>query len=262
MTGAVVAILIVAIAIPPIGGSWTIDSAITEVSDAGYAITDPTGTILVNDVLPNTDSTYIIGDLGNEFAELYIDALYLNGHEVAISGMSDVFMDCLVVSATHVRADEDLSAGLPITFTLTLQPDVPRTLSGHFDSHAQITHYTITITGVNGKGDAVSEILTEVDLWDWETDHAYATITSIVMSVRTGTGVGDTMDIGITDVLGLSNNVNAAADVYKIQKNNTDEAVVGGDVNVTYDTYDMATAVIGAADDFVIWYDGNISFVD
>lgn len=247
----------------PVGGNWTVDSAVEELNDAGYIITDPHGTILVEDVLPNADSTWDIGALGNEFAELYIDAWYLNGHEIAISGMSDFFMDCLVVTANHVRAAEDLSAAIPLTFTIDLQTDVPRTLSFDFVAHAQITDYTIELTGLNSKGDLNTETFTQAaDGWNFESDWAYAVINSIIMTERTGTGAGDTMNVGITDHVGLSNNINLVTDVYKITKNNADEPVVGGDVDVTYDTYDLNTAVIGAADDFAIWYDGNISFID
>ena len=264
--GAIVTLIVVAV-LPPIneavmGGAWTIPTARVEVNDGGYTADDGAGSVYVDDVIPNADSTYTVGDLANEFSEAHFDDLYLLGSYVGTAGISDLFLDCIVITAQHVRAGEDLSAGLPITFTLTLQPDVPRTLSGHFVAHANITAYTITVTGINSRGDAVNEVLTDADGWDWETNWAYAKITSIIMSARTGGGVGDTMDIGITDVLGLSNNVNLAADVYKIKKNNTDEAVVAGDVNVTYDTYDMATAVIGAADDFTIWYNGNISYAD
>ena len=173
----------------------------------------------------------------------------------------DLFMDVLAVSATHVRSNEDLSAATPITFTIDAQPDVPRTLSGHFDTHAQITAYTIVITGVNAQGATVIETLTDADGWDWETDNAFATITSIIMTARTGTGVGDTMDIGITDVLGLSNNFDNTSDVYKIKKNNVNALVAVAQVNAVYDTYDMAVIGLAVGDDFTIWYRSNLNIV-
>ncbi len=78
-----------------------------------------------------------------------------------VHGTHDLYMDVLAVSATHVRNNEDLSAGIPITFTLDAQPDVPRTLSGHFDSHVNITEYIIDIVGVNAKGITIIETKTE-----------------------------------------------------------------------------------------------------
>lgn len=169
--------------------------------------------------------------------------------------VADLFMDVLAVSATAIRSNEGLSAATPITFTLDAQPDVPRTLSGHFDTHVNITAYTIVITGVDAKGNTVAETFTEaVSPWDFETVNAYATVTSIIMTARTGTGVGDTMDIGITDVLGLSNEIYATADVYKIKKNNANAVVAGAQVSVAYDTYDMTVIGLAATDDFTIWY--------
>lgn len=173
----------------------------------------------------------------------------------------DLFMDVLAVSATHVRSNEDLSVATPITFTITAQPDIPRTLLGHFDSHAQITEYDIEIIGVDAKGNTITETKDETDGWDWETNNAFATITSIKMTSRTGTGAGDTMDIGITDVLGLSNIIYKTSDVFKIKKNNANATVATAQVNTTYDTYDMAVIGLAATDDFTLWYKSNLNII-
>jgi len=180
---------------------------------------------------------------------------------VEVVQCSDIFMDVLAVSATAIRSNEDLSEAIPNTFTLSAQPDVPRTLSGHFDSHAQITAYTIVVTGVDAKANTVTDTLTEADGWDWETDNAYATVTSIIMTARTGTGAGDTMDIGITDVLGLSNAIYEIGDIYKIKKNNANATVAGAQINTLYDTYDMAVIGLAATDDFTIWYKSSLNIV-
>jgi len=166
----------------------------------------------------------------------------------------DIFMDVLAVSANHVRNNEDLSAGIPITFTRDAQPDVPRTLSGHFDAHANITAYIITVEGRDAQGKSIEEVFTEADGWDWETNNAYSVISAITMTARTGTGVGDTMDIGITDVLGLTNVIYETGDVYKIHKNNAHAGIHGARVDVDYNTYDMAVIGLAATDDFTIWY--------
>lgn len=174
---------------------------------------------------------------------------------------SNLFMDVLAVSATHVRSNEDLGEAIPNTFTIDAQPDVPRTLSGHFDAHAQITAYTIVITGIDAKGNTVTETKTEADGWDWETNNAFATITSIIMTERTGTGVGDTMDVGITDILGLSNIIYETGDVFKIKKDNANATVAAAQVNTTYDTYDMSVIGLAATNDFTIWYKSNLNMI-
>ena len=170
-------------------------------------------------------------------------------------------MDVLAISATHIRSNEDLSAGTPITFTLDAQPDVPRTLSWSFDSHAQITEYDMEVIGVDAKGASITETWDETAGWSGETSNAFATITSIKMISRTGTGAGDTMDIGITDVLGLSNTIYKTSDVFKIKKNNANATVAGAQVNNTYDTYDMAVIGLGVGDDFTIWYKSNLNII-
>lgn len=166
---------------------------------------------------------------------------------------SDLFMDVLAVAVDYVRNNEDLSAGIPITFTIDAQPDVPRTLSFVLTS-GNITEFDLEIVGVNAKGQTVTETFDETGGFAQETNEAYATITSIKLTSRTGTGAGDLGDVGITDVLGLSNVLRATAGIYKIKKNNANALVAGAQVDLTYDTYDMAVIGLGAADDFTIWF--------
>jgi uncharacterized protein YacL (UPF0231 family) len=170
-------------------------------------------------------------------------------------------MDVVAISATHVRSNEDLSEAIPNTFTIDAQPDVPRTLSGHFDAHTNITAYTLDIVGIDAKGNTVTEQKTEADGWDWETSNAFAVITSIIMSARAGTGASDTMDIGIADVLGLSNIIYANTDVYKIKKNNANAIVAGAQIDTDYDTYDMAVIGLVGGDDFTIWLESNLKII-
>lgn len=260
--GIAVLLFVPAISLTLEGGDWSTIGAKEYLERQGYTVVIPIHGITTGNLMPNTDSVWDIGAPGQEFHEGHTDYTTLGGSLLGVTAIMDTFLDTLAADPVHYANNEDLSAGVPLTFGLAAQPDVPRTISVDFDTHANITAYTIDFVGVNAQGDAVSESKTEADLWDWETDHAYAKVTSITMSARTGTGVGDTMDIGITDVLGLSNNINAAADVYKIKENNADATIVAGDVDTTYNTYDMHTIGIGAADDYTIWYLGNISHID
>ncbi len=166
------------------------------------------------------------------------------------------------VSATRISANEDLSVGVPITFTINAQPDAPRTLSGHFDSHAQITAYTIDILGINGKGETLTETKTEVDGWDWETNNAFKKVTSITMSARTGTGAGDTMDIGVTDVIGLCNTFYETSDIYGIKLDNADQTVAGAQINTTYHTYDLSVIGLFGGSTYTFWYKKNLNIID
>jgi len=172
-----------------------------------------------------------------------------------LRGFVEHFQDVLVASATSIRSNEDLSAATPLTFTLDAQPDVPRRLVLTFDSHAQIMAFTIVITGVNAKGVVVTQTITEASGWSIVTNEAFAVITNIIMTTRTGTGAGDTIDIGVNDVVGLGNSLIAAADVFKVKKNNAHFTVASYTVEAVYDTVDLSTGgAITGGDDFTIWY--------
>ena len=165
------------------------------------------------------------------------------------------FQDCLAASATAIRSNEDLSAAVPLTFTLDAQPDIPRKLVWAFDAHAQITAFTIVFTGVNAKGETITQTITAASGWSGTTNEAFATVTSIVMTTRTGTGAGDTIDIGTSDKLGLANPIPAAGWVYKVKKNNANYPAASYTAEATYDTVDISTgAAITGGDDFTIWY--------
>ncbi len=170
----------------------------------------------------------------------------------AYDSYEDIFMDILAASATHIRSNEDLSAATPITFTLSAQPDVPRTIVWAFDSHAQITAYTLVIVGVDARGISHTETFTAASGWSGETAYAYLVVTSITMTARTGTGVGDTMDIGIGSKVGTKGRIEA---VDKIKKNNAHMAAASYTVDTTYNTIDLSTGgAIVAGDDFTVWF--------
>jgi hypothetical protein len=173
----------------------------------------------------------------------------------------DCFINILAAGAAAVRSNEDLSAASPITFTIDAQPDVPRTITFHFDSHAQITAFSLTITGIDARGNVVSETRTQASgFGDWETVNAYATITSIIFTRTTGTGAADTMDVGIGSKLGLSNKLLAASGVYKVTKNKADYPAASYTAEETYHTVDVSTgAAIVADDNFVIQYKTPLS---
>ena len=208
---------------------------------------------------------YVVGASGDDVNEYDLSvawdvssAVYLQAFSVAAQENYPTGMffkpDGTKMYVVGASGDDVNEYDIDIVFTLDAQPDVPRTLSGHFDAHAQITTYTIDIVGVDAKGNIVTEQKTEADGWDWETINAFGIITSIRMSGRTGTGVGDTMDIGITDVLGLTNIIFKTGDIFNIKKNDVNVAVIAEDISVVYDTYDMHTIGLAATDDFTICY--------
>lgn len=174
---------------------------------------------------------------------------------------ADIFRDVLAVTANHVVNAQALNAD-PITINPANanQPDYPRTLSYTITS-GTITEFDLSITGRNAKGQTVTETFDETGGLTGETSNAFATVTEVKIENMVGELVADTLDVGITDVLGLSNVIYADADIYKITKNNVNETIAAAQIDLTYDTYDMAVIVLALNDDFIIWYRSNLNII-
>jgi hypothetical protein len=156
-------------------------------------------------------------------------------------------------SATAIRSAQDLSASVPIAFTIDAQPDVARTLSWSL-GHSNITEYDITVVGVNSFGETITVSWNETAGWSGETSQAFLKVTSITLTARTGTGSGDTMNIGITDVLGMSNKFYYDQDILQVNKNGAAVTVANAQIDPVYGTLDLSAAGLSAGDDYTIWY--------
>lgn len=126
----------------------TLDQALDVLGMYGYtAYAAPTGTFYVNDVLPNTDSTYDIGASGTEFAEGHFDDLY------APTGRTATYVVAASNAPAHVKAQADyvlsgindmatinslISAGVTIQITEgTINAEIPLVINAS----------NVTITG-------------------------------------------------------------------------------------------------------------------
>ncbi len=162
----------------------------------------------------------------------------------------DVLMDVLALDTDYVRSNQNLSGIIPLTFTIDAQPDVPRTITWAFDTHAQITAFTLVIVAVDAMGVSRTETFTEASGWSGETSFAYLTVTSITFT-RTGSGIDDTMDIGIGSKVGPHGRIDS---VLKIKKNNAHMAAANYTVSTTYNTVDPSTGgAVAAGTDLTIW---------
>ncbi|MGB7531815.1 MAG: right-handed parallel beta-helix repeat-containing protein [Halobacteriota archaeon] len=177
---------------------------------------------------------------------------------------SDPFTNVLAVSATHAVNAQACHAD-PTTLTvgagIAAQPDVPRTLSWTVNNAGGITAADISIKGVDAKGNDITESFDLTGGLTGETNNAFATVSEVKIENQVNAAAGDTISVGITDVLGLSNIISATGDIYKIKKNNADAVVAAAQVNITYDTYDMAVIGLAGTDDFIIWYKTNLNII-
>ena len=175
----------------------------------------------------------------------------------------DNFIGVLAAVATLIRTGNTLAGATPVTFTIDAQPDVTRNLTYAFVSHAQITAYTLVFTGVDAQGNIITDTFTQATGWTGATAQAYATITSIILTARTGTGVADTCNVGVGSILGLSNDIVSTTDVYKVVRSSLAAGLAadysGANVTVatTNHTVDVSTGgAIIAGDKFTIYYLG------
>ena len=176
----------------------------------------------------------------------------------------DIFMDVLAVSANHVVNAQACHAD-PTTLTvgsgIAAQPDIPRTFSWSVNNAGGITAADISIKGVDAKGNIVTESFDLTGGLTGETSNAFATVTEVKIENQVNAAAGDTITVGITDVLGLSNFISGTGDVYKIKKGNADAVAATAQVDIDYDTYDMSVIGLGAGDDFTIWFKTNLNIV-
>ena len=62
------------------------------------------------------------------------------------------------------------------------------------------------------------EMFTEADGWSGTTERAYAWISTVRISARTGTGAGDILNVGVTDILGLLREVYNTDDIILVER--------------------------------------------
>jgi len=220
-------------------------SAITTYIDASGSTTfNP---VIRNNIFDSTKATNMI---------VYYSIAQTSNSQYGYTQHTEHFQDVLAADTDYIVAAEDLSAAAPITFTIDAQPDVPRTITWVL-THTNITAFTLVINGIDAKGQNKRETFTAASGWSGETSNAFATIASISLSTRTGTGAGDTCNIGIGSKLGLSNIITATTDVIQMKRNNA--AITIGTTSAVYGTVDATT--IGAADDITILYRQNLNVI-
>uniref|UniRef100_A0A6H1ZFD6 Putative pectate lyase n=1 Tax=viral metagenome TaxID=1070528 RepID=A0A6H1ZFD6_9ZZZZ len=201
---------------------------------------------------------------GNIFSGHDTSATYLR-KSTSTTGevVQDMFMDVLAATATHLLNAENVSAYAGgETPAIVAQPDVPRNItvtSVDAAAGAPVLTTSVIITGKDAKGNTVTETITTSGSETKLGAVAFASVTSQEVDVIAGNGVGDTLSIGIGEILGLSNKINATSDVIKIKKNNANATVATAQVNAVNATYNMSVITLAATDDFTIWYRNNLN---
>ena len=196
----------------------------------------------------------------NRIVDNFMDGIQTYGDPfpqstVLYKGQSDLFMDVLAVSTTAVHAAITGTGAEQEITTAIINPDVARNISVT-TSNVSSPSGNVTITGVNAKGNSTTEDIAISAGGTAYGSKAFATVSKI--TIPAGVTADDTVAVGISDKLGLSNIIYASGDVYKVKKNNADATI--GTVNTTYGTVDCAT--INNGDDFTIYYKSNLNIIN
>jgi hypothetical protein len=130
-------------------------------------------------------------------------------------------------------------------FTNVVQPDYPRNIYLTFGG-APLTTCSVTITGINSLG--ASDTETSTSIVSVALNKAWASITSITLDSYTGGAGSSTIDVGHGVKFGLTSNLSAGADVFKVNMNNLNVAVSNHTVDTTYNTIVFQTAPNGVHD--------------
>jgi len=230
-----------------------------------YITDTANGIIVANNVIDgNGQAKYGIqeanGCSNNQYKNNYITnvvttSLFLEGANNMWSEQhSDLFMDVLAASPTAVHsAITGTGAEQEVTTGIT-NPDVPRNVS-ITTTDISSPSGNVTITGIDAKGNSITEDIAISAGGTAYGNKAFATVSKI--TIPDGVTADDTVSVGISDKLGLSNIIYESGDVYKVKKNNADATI--GTVNITYGTVDCAT--ISGGDDFTIYYKSNLNVI-
>jgi hypothetical protein len=167
--------------------------------------------------------------------------------------------DVRAPSPVYLCSGQDLSGPLPLVISLENQHDVSRTVTWSFQSHSNIFAFTLVITGQDAKGITQTIKVNEKNGWSGETTRDLTGI-SVQLTTRTGTGIGDSLQIGIGSRIGLPGKIYSASDILNIKRNGVDYPADKYKVDSYYDTVDLARGEdIANGDNFEITYRSNLN---
>ena len=183
-----------------------------------------------------TGQTFTIEDLSVRPFSGYVQSAFLGLPVVADN-------DRIVTSA-------DWADG---ALTIAAQPDVPRNLTVTVtDDNDSITGGTLTITGLDARGEAVSEVLNIANGKTLTGTKIFGSVTSAVIAGTTGTAASgtDVLIIGVGNVIGLPADIGVTAAVKHVYLGGTRVAsptIATGNqtsgVNVSAATYNGSKAL-------------------
>ena len=168
---------------------------------------------------------------------------------VKVGGQPFHFQDVRAASIDYVHLAIAGNGAEQIIVTNIENPDVARNASITV-TNVDTPSGNITLAGINAKGVAAIENIAIIPGATAYGNVAWATLISITLPA--GVSALDTVEIGISDKLGLSVTIILETNVVKKKVGNEDKSSeISGNVDITHDTIDCA--VIMGHDDITIW---------
>lgn len=227
----------------------------------GQIILDTTVAGMTNGNLAFYDGTAIRYVVSLAAADIWSDDAYVVAYDAtldkfymkvdAFSGnFQEHFMDIHAANTTYCHAAE---AGTGVSKDVTTEltnPDVPRNVSITVTNVATPSG-DVTVYGDIADGTTTTEAITIIAGDTAYGVKAFATITKY--NIPATVSASDTVALGISDKIGLSNSFSAEADIYKKTVDGIDESdEISGNGDTTNNTLNCATIV--ANEDITIWY--------
>jgi len=173
------------------------------------------------------------------FSEVY--AQYPLANDPSIDFSKKNYIDFYTVkppSFNSIVNKADLSKETPIAFNIDKQPDAPRSILWNIIPLPNISNFVLEITGIDAKGITQNIKITDAQGWSGETQIALASISSIQMISRTGTGAGCTLSLGLGTKIGIRK-IYSPLDITLILKDGQNLNVGGYVVDLSKDTIDL-----------------------
>ena len=153
------------------------------------------------------------------------------------------FQDLLVADIDGIHAAIAGNGAIQNITTGITNPDYARNIS-ITTTNVAAPSGIVTITGLV-RGISTTENITIVAGSTAYGNKAFDTVTKI--TIPAGVSASDTVTVGFSDKIGLSNPIVAVGDVFKKKINNEDKtAELSGKVSATYHTVDCATILVNA----------------
>ena len=183
----------------------------------------------------------------------YANPALLSGFARGYRQQVETFVDCQVASTTFIVNAGACDGAIPITFTINNYPNAPRVLTWSL-THTNITAATLEFEIMDAQCN-VRVITIDAAAAGWSGDIEWAALERCIikMTARTGSGAGDTLNVGISNWFGLSNPIHFWENVRAIKKAGV-HINKGKSTNVDVEHSTVDVGAVNPGDDISIYY--------